>query len=331
MGKLFKITGFFEQYGKIVAPGFMMEIQIEDDMTFTGTCKELYKDARLTKENTIRYIVGKLLPDEYGQVAGMGFYKLSQDPNQSAIFYVFEHVWLENSYAFFPENCQATTGMWGIIHDRHAKLQGSAAIQFKRITERKLGQLSYHCVADTEGNRLFLDDARFGNFRLLERLIYNSKPVIPLNQRINDGWDELVFCILNNNRKVGLGEIDKDELHIRINQLPFLGLFFGDDLMRASAPRVAKVLFKKLPVNGKRHWWLTQLFMPMPGIAYSGEIAERMLDNTGAALRKLRYRNAALVLKAFYYTDQLTRDEKIFLASRSQDSYYGKVLATLAK
>lgn len=336
MGKLFKITGYFEQYHKTVDPGFVMEISIDDNCeTFTGVCKELYEDERLTKENSLRYITGKIFDWGKNGVGDMAFYKLSQDPYQSALFYKLRRVDLD---PFIPVSDQTVSGQWGVVHDRIAESHGIAGVKIEKITSRQLGALSYHCVADHEDNRFCLDDVRFGDFKALTQIAASIRGLVPSVPLLNgcvwyrDSWDEIVFKVLDNNPKSGLGKIDRDELHTRINRLPFLGLFIGEDLIDTNISEVAEALFVKLPVGGERRWQLKQFFMSEVDFDFLLEATWGLVDVVEVTLNKLRRcREVALTLKAFYYTEQLTPDEKVFLTSRPKEHYFNQVLAVLAK
>lgn len=89
MGKIFKITGNYMQYGMwaIPDPSFAGEIVVDDDNTFKGYCDELYESEQ-PDENKLRFLFGKFGKSKENSTDGLVFLKLSNFERQSPLLYV---------------------------------------------------------------------------------------------------------------------------------------------------------------------------------------------------------------------------------------------------
>lgn len=88
MGKIFKITGNYVQYGMwaIPDPSFAGEVILCDDGYLRGYCNELYESEQ-PDENKLRFIFGKFGVNKKSGKDGFVFYKLSNYEMQSPLLY----------------------------------------------------------------------------------------------------------------------------------------------------------------------------------------------------------------------------------------------------
>lgn len=92
MGKLFKISGSFEQNGTWPKPrpAFVGEIVVGKGNMFCGYCDELYEEAGEVGD-TARYLIGTFI-DRRDDDQGIEFYKLSNHQLQLPLLYRIENL-----------------------------------------------------------------------------------------------------------------------------------------------------------------------------------------------------------------------------------------------
>ena len=126
MGKIFKITGNYMQYGFWAQPdpSFAGEIVLSDDGYFRGYCYELYESEQ-PDENKLRFIFGKFGKSKKSSKDGLVFLKLSNYTRQSPLLYVV------NDFEDQSDN------NWSALRQRPGSIgfesQGAATISIEEI------------------------------------------------------------------------------------------------------------------------------------------------------------------------------------------------------
>ena len=159
MGRIFKISGNFEQDGIWSGPGsaFLGEIMVDYDNMFYGYCLESY-DGFITVLNRTGFLVGAMAPNGANGKEGVVFYKLSNEPHQLPLIYIVPD--LENG-----------GGLWGeIVEDGDrfgVMIEGEAMID----TSETLKQgPKYEAEIKAKFNKL--DATIFWNNSLLKQTQY---------------------------------------------------------------------------------------------------------------------------------------------------------------
>ena len=121
MGKIFKISGNFEQNEEWTEPGFIGEIAVDDNNRFFGYCAELYP---CPKEGQERFLYGAFLDDTQNE-HGIIFLKLSNWKRQPVLLYTIRDLETQKD------------GEWKIL-DRWGEIaninrQGAAVVSIQEV------------------------------------------------------------------------------------------------------------------------------------------------------------------------------------------------------